>query len=122
MARKSKKKLVEGITQACKNVGTYKDDFLPIIESLADIELQRDRTWKEFENSGGQSMVPYTNKNGSENLVKNPLLVLWNEQNKTWLAYRRDLGLTPAGLKKLNEKAMKPVKQSPLAKALKDLG
>ena len=122
MARTSRKKLVENVVNACKNVGTYKADFDPIIETLVDAEIQRDKIRKEFTDSGGKTMIPYTNKNGSTNLVKNPLLVLWNDQCRTVLAYRRELGLTPAGLKKLNEKAMKPVKQSPLAKALKDLG
>lgn len=122
MARKSKKKLVERIIQDCKNVGTYKDEFLPVIESLADIEIQRDRTRKEFEDSGGRSMVTHINKNGSENSIKNPLLVSWDDQNNTWLKYREKLGLTPTGLKKLNDKAMKPIKQSPLAKVMKDFG
>ena len=123
MARKkSRKKIVEGIVDACKNVGMYRTDFLPVIEDLADAMIQRDKTWEEFEESGGKSMVSYTNKAGAENLVKNPLLVLWNDQNKTVLAYRRELGLTPAGLKKLNEKAMQTPKKNALNEALKKLG
>lgn len=123
MARKkSKKKWIEAITQDCKTLGVYKPAFDPAIEMLADVMVQRDKTWTEFEESGGKSMIPYTNKNGSENLVKNPLLIMWNELTKTALAYRRELGLTPAGLKKLDEKAMKSKKRSPLAEALRDLG
>ena len=122
MARKGKKSRIESITRDCKSVGTYKPEFAPVIEALVDIEIQRDRTRKEFEDSGEGSMVPFTNKNGSVNSAKNPRLVLWNEQNLTALKYRRELGLTPAGLKKLNEQAMKPQKVSPLAQALKNLG
>ena len=55
-------------------------------------------------------------------MVKNPLLVLWDDLNKSALAYWRDLGLTPAGLKKLNEKAMQTPKKNALNEALKKLG
>ena len=119
---KSKKKWMEEIRKACESLGTYKDAFLPTIEMLADVMIQREKTWKEFEESGGTTMIPYTNKNGSTNLVKNPVLIMWNELTKTALAYRRELGLTPAGIKKLDEKALKEKKRSPLAAALTDLG
>ena len=92
------------------------------IEMLADVMIQREKTWKEFEESGGTTMIPYTNKNGSTNLVKNPVLIMWNELTKTALAYRRELGLTPAGIKKLNEQALQEKKRSPLAAALTDFG
>lgn len=127
MARKKsrktrKKEWVEAITQDCKGLGVYKTAFDPAIEMLADVMVQREDIWKEFEDSGGKSMLPYTNKGGAENFVKNPILVMWNELTKTALAYRRELGLTPAGLRKLDEKAMKSKKRSPLAEALRDLG
>ena len=127
MARKKsrkarKKEWAEAITQDCKGLGVYKTAFDPAIEMLADVMVQREDIWKEFEDSGGKSMLPYTNKGGAENFVKNPILVMWNELTKTALAYRRELGLTPAGLRKLDEKAMKSKKRSPLAEALRDLG
>lgn len=117
----TEKKWKETIKAKCIEVGTYKPAFDPVIESLASILAQRDKTKKEFKDSGGKSVIRYTNKAGAENMIKNPLLTLWDDLNKSALAYWRDLGLTPAGLKKLNEKAMKPTKQSPLEKALKDL-
>lgn len=120
--QKSKKKWIEEIRQACESMGTYKDAFLPTIEMLADVIIQREKTWKEFEESGGTTMIPYTNKNGSTNLIKNPLLIMWNELTKTALAYRRELGLTPAGIKKLNEKALQEKKRSAIAIALSDIG
>jgi hypothetical protein len=55
-------------------------------------------------------------------MTKNPLLVLWDDLNKSALAYWRDLGLTPSGLKKISADAMKPKKTSALAEALRDLG
>lgn len=127
MARKKSRKArkrdwAEAITQDCQALGTYKPAFEPAIIMLADVMVQREDTWREFEESGGTSMLPYTNKAGAENYVKNPILLLWNELTRTALAYRRELGLTPAGLRKLDEQAMKPKKRSPLAEALRDLG
>lgn len=117
-----KRQWQEAITQDCQALGVYKAAFDPTIAMLADLMVQREDTWQEFEDSGGMSMLPYTNKAGAENFVKNPILVMWNELTKTALSYRRELGLTPAGLRKLDEKAMKSKKRSPLAEALRDLG
>lgn len=118
----TEKKWKETIKAKCLEVGTYKPAFDPVIESLASILAQRDKTKKEFKDSGGKSVISFTNKSGAANMVKNPLLTLWDDLNKSALAYWRDLGLTPAGLKKLNDKALQKPKQSALAKALKDLG
>lgn len=109
------------IIKQCQEVGTYRESFLPMIETLAAVLAQRDETRKEFEDSGGKSVVSYTNKVGAENFTKNPLLVLWDDLNKSALAYWRDLGLTPAGLKKIDEQAMKPKKRSFLSEVTKDL-
>lgn len=110
------------IVKQCKEVGTYRDSFLPMIETLAEILAQRDETRKEFEESGGRSVVTYINKAGAENMTKNPLLILWDDLNKSALAYWRDLGLTPAGLRKIDEQAMKQKKKSAMAEALSGLG
>lgn len=113
-----KKKIIE----QCQSVGTYRDAFLPVIDTLAGILEQRDKTHAELTSSGGKSVILYTNKAGAENMTKNPLLVLWDDLNKSALAYWRDLGLTPAGLRKLDEKSMQKPKVSALAEALKELG
>lgn len=54
-------------------------------------------------------------------MVKNPLLVLWDDLNKSALAYWRELGLTPAGLKRIDESAMKKKKKDSLAEALREI-
>lgn len=52
-------------------------------------------------------------------MTKNPLLVMWDEQNKTALAYWRELGLTPSSYKKLTgEGAKKESKQKGLTAIL----
>ena len=48
-------------------------------------------------------IIEQTNKSGFTNKVKNPAFSVWDDLNKSALIYWRDLGLTPAGLKKINE-------------------
>jgi hypothetical protein len=48
---------------------------------------------------------------------------VWQDLNTQALAYWRDMGLTPAGLKKLNDAALKAAKKgTPLEEALKGIG
>lgn len=109
------------ITEACRAAGTYRDFFLPVIDTLAGILEKRDEAQDMFTKSGGNILVKHTNKGGATNIEQNPALRLINDLNRDALAYWRDLGLTPAGLKKIDEEAMKPKKQNSLEKVLMDL-
>ena len=110
------------IKRACENAGTYWAFFDPVIDTLAGILEQRDMAQKVFDKTGGEVIVLHTNKAGATNAEQNPALRLINDLNRDALAYWRDLGLTPAGLKKINEKAMQQKKRSALAEALAELG
>lgn len=109
------------ITEACRAAGTYRDFFLPVIDTLAGILEKRDEAQETFKQSGGKILVKHTNKGGATNIEQNPALRLVNDLNRDALAYWRDLGLTPAGLKKIDEDAMKPKKQNTLDKVLSEL-
>ena len=109
------------ITQL-SDLGTHYDAYDSVIDTLASVLEQRDKTYKEFKKSGGQSAKEYTNKGGATNLTKNPLLVMWDELNKTALAYWRELGLTPSSYKKLTgEGAKSDAKAKGLAAALAEI-
>ena len=110
------------IKQACEEAGTYRPYFDYTIVTLAEILEKRDEAAQAYKDYGSVPLIEYTNKGGSTNLVKNPAIILWDDLNKSALAYWRDLGLTPAGLKKLDEKALKSKKKSGLAEALAELG
>ena len=111
------------IVSACEEAGTYRSFFESTIDTLAGIMEMRDNAEERFQATGGNTIVRHTNKGGSTNIVKNPALVVVMDCNAQALAYWRDLGLTPAGLKKINEGAMnKNKKESALEKALKTLG
>lgn len=101
MAEMNKKKWKNLINKQLTSLGLRNDAYGSTVDSLAAILEQRDKTYKEFQESGGKSAIEYTNKGGSTNMTKNPLLVLWDELNKTALAYWRELGLTPSSYKKL---------------------
>lgn len=101
MPAMSKKKWKNLIKKQLATLGLQNDAYESTVESLAAILEQRDKTFEEFQQNGGKSVIEYTNKGGSTNMTKNPLLVLWDDLNKTALAYWRELGLTPSSYKKL---------------------
>ena len=101
MSVMSKTKWKNLINKQLTALGLQNDAYESTVESLAAILEQRDKTFDEFQKSGGKSVIEYTNKGGSTNMTKNPLLVLWDDLNKTALAYWRELGLTPSSYKKL---------------------
>lgn len=110
------------IKKACQDAGTYRDYFDSVIDTLAGIMELRDGAQEQYEENGGTAVVSHTNKGGATNMIKNPALVILMDCNAQALAYWRDLGLTPAGLKKINEAALaKGKKESALEKVLKEI-
>ena len=114
------KEHIKGMTDG---VGTYRKEFDSIIDTLSDILEQRDRVYQDFIDSGAEVVITKVSDRGAENIAKNPRLALWSELNTQALAFWRDLGLTPAGLKRINELAIKAeVKESALELALRKIG
>lgn len=98
---------VRKIKAACTEAGTYRPFFDSVIDTLASILERRDEAENLFKKTGGKVIVMHTNKSGAKNPEQNPVLRLVNDLNRDALAYWRDLGLTPAGLKKLNAEVVK---------------
>ena len=109
------------IRAACQGLGTYREEFDPAIWALAKVEEERDSSWEEFEAEGGIRIVTTVNKAGAEYRQQNPSYTVWLNLVAESRSQRRELGLTPAGLKKLREDAMKAPKKSALAEALAKL-
>lgn len=119
----NKAEWVEKLVEMTKGVGTYRREFDSIIDTLADILEQRDRAYQDFIDSGAEVVIVKISDRGAENIGKNPRLSIWSDLNTQALSYWRDLGLTPAGLKKINETAIKAeVKESALERALMSIG
>ena len=110
------------IAASCEQAGTYRPYFDDIIATLADILARRDEARTLFDESGGNIIVNHTNKAGATNVEQNPVLRMVNDLNRDALAYWRDLGLTPAGLKRIDDQSMKQRKKSALAEALRGIG
>lgn len=118
----TKTKWKAAIEHATKEAGTYRPFFDSVISTLAVILERRDKLERQYKKEGSAAIVEHTNKNGSTNMEQNPLLRLINDLNRDALTYWRDLGLTPAGLKKINESALKDNKADALTEALRELG
>ena len=102
------------IENECKEAGTYRPFFDSVIDTLSGIMETRDNAQQKFDATGGETIVKHTNKGGATNIVKNPALVVLMDCNTQALAYWRDLGLTPAGYKRLNADVVKDEKQGSL--------
>lgn len=118
----TKKTWFNKIKKATEAAGTYRPYFDSVIDTLAGILERRDQTEELFTNSGGKVLVKHTNKGGATNIEQNPAIRLINDLNRDALAYWRDLGLTPSGLKKINEKSLIVKEKKGLADVLGDLG
>ena len=83
-----------------QEAGTYQPYFEYAIDTLAGILETRDDAQRAYEQSGRQPVM-----------------------NAQALVYWKELGLTPKGLKAINEKAMKTgTKKNTLGDALRELG
>lgn len=109
------------IKRQLKALGQTEKAYDSVISTLADILEQRDAVYIEYLADGGHPVREYTNKGGATNTTKNPLLVLWDDLNKSALAYWRELGMTPSSYKKMTGDSPKKEKVDGLAKALKSL-
>lgn len=106
------------IIKAAKAAGTYQDYFGAVIDTLADILEKRDKAQALFVTTGANMLVKHTNKGGATNIEQNPCVRLINDLNRDALAYWRDLGLTPAGYKRLNLETSQAKSQDGLEKIL----
>ena len=117
----TKLKWIKRISAACQEAGTYRPCFDDVIETLADILARRDAARALFKKSGGDILVEYTNKAGAKNWMQNPALRMVNDLDRDALAYWRDLGLTPAGLRRVTNGAAHATNSDPLADMLGQL-
>ena len=86
------------IKNACIEAGTYQPFFDLAIDQLASIMARRDMAKKLYDDTHAEPLL---------NLKEHPALAMITKYDKEALAYWRDLGLTPAGFKKLGNDALK---------------
>lgn len=118
--KKDEKVYKRDINRMMKKVGTYNKSFEITINAFAKLLYDYQETLNMFEKTGGNVVISHTNKNGSTNIVKNPLYQSIEKMRTDIITYARELGLTPAGLKKLNQE-LQEEKESPLDSVLEKL-
>ena len=100
-------------------------DYIPSFETtvqiLSELLYERDRVYQEYQDGGANPVIVFTTDRGAQNLKPNPLLKEWQDLNSTALLYLRDLGLTPAGLRKLQGQLPKGLAKRDGASVLEEL-
>lgn len=110
------KNIINQTRDQMKALGVYKPEFEPIIEVYSQLREQYKILTEHFIASG-YDFKEYTNT-GTK---KAPIVTTLETLRKDILAYAAQLGLTPQGLLKADDKAFKQKKVSALAAALKGL-
>ena len=106
------------IRRKCESLGVWRAEFDKPLRRLAKLYVRIDKVEAEFE-VDGQTTVEHTNKAGATNVSRNPLLMELNALYDQALTLERELGLTAAALKKINEDALgKKPAADPLTAAL----
>lgn len=110
------------IKKSMENLGIYNSEFDKSIEILNDILNDLDFARRDFKVDGRKYTVEFTNKAGNTNLTKNPQFQIIADLSDRALKYLNELGLTPAGLKKIQDKKAAKNKSSKLNEVLGKLG
>lgn len=100
------------------DIGTYKPQFDPTIRVYAETKYQYNLVMREFLDSGCKMTEEYTNKFGATNIRKTAIYLALETIRKDILGYENILGLTPAGLKKINDGMKSQRKKGGLAEVL----
>ena len=119
--KKAEMRYKKQIINKMKQVGTYNTSFMYTINTLAKVLADYEETINLYERTGRQKIVKHTNKSGATNIIKNPLYQAIEKQRDDIIAYSRELGLTPAGLKRIKDKGNTSKKESRLERVLHEL-
>jgi hypothetical protein len=116
------RKIIKQVIEDMKVVGTYRPQFDRTVRTYAEMSYDYKILLRQFENSGDQFVDEYTNKSGATNAMTTAIYSEIKTIRKEMVTYESILGLTPAGLKRINkEMDQSKKKTSSLAKALSKL-
>lgn len=115
----TERKYLYDIRKKCKALGVWRDEFERTQHRLARIYVRIDQVELAYEADGGEPVITHTNRAGAENPTKSPYLTELDFLYDQALQYEREMGLTPAALRKINESALKDRESSPMADALR---
>lgn len=113
--RKILKKTIENMTI----IGTYRPQFETNIRTYSEMKFELEALTKEFYEKGCKRTEEYTNKAGATNIRKTAEYLSLEKLRDDVAKRENELGLTPAGLKRINDEMKKnDKKKSKLAEAL----
>ncbi len=106
------------IRKKCKKLGVWRDEFDSAAHRLARIYAHIDQIETLTESDAFEYLTSHTNKNGSTNLIRNPLLAQLDTLYDQALTLERELGLTSAALKRIKNDSGEQTAEDPIEKAL----
>lgn len=101
---------------------TYRPQFDSVIEAYAQTKQIYQACMRQFYQDGCKITESYTNKAGATNDRKTALYLTIETLRKDIINYENILGLTPAGIKKINDEMRAKTKVSKLDLMLEKLG
>jgi len=113
-------KIFRKTKKAMESLEVYQKEFDPVIKAYARVRYQHDIINAKWEESGMEITEEYTNKNGSMNRRKTAEYQALETIRRDLLNYENVLGLTPIGLKKIKQKALKKRGKSKLIEGIND--
>lgn len=113
--RKIFKKTINNMTE----IGTYRPQFDSNIKTYSEMKYELEILTEEFYKNGCKRTEKYTNKAGATNIRKTAEYLALEKLRDDINKRENELGLTPSGLKKINDEMKKnDKKKSKLTEAL----
>ncbi len=106
------------IRKKCTALGVWRAEFSAAAHRLARIYAHIDQIEALTESETFEYLTSHTNKNGSTNLIKNPLLAQLDNLYDQALTLERELGLTSAALKRIKNESGEQSFADPFEKLL----
>lgn len=102
------------IKRKCAALGVWRDEFERTQRRLAKVYMRIDAVEQLFTESGSAYVVEYTNNKGQTNAARSPYIAELDILYEQALTCERELGLTAAALRRINEGALHARESSPL--------
>ena len=106
------------IRKKCTSLGVWRAEFSAAARRLARIYAHIDQIESLTESESFEYLTSHTNKNGSTNLIKNPILGQLDNLYDQALTLERELGLTSAALKRIKNESGEQSPADPFEKLL----
>ncbi|MFR5876333.1 MAG: P27 family phage terminase small subunit [Eubacterium sp.] len=111
----------QAVIEDLKSTGVYRPEFNRVISVYTEILVEYCIIQDQWRRSGCVVQEQYVNKNGAKNMRKTALYQSLEQLRKDMQYYETALGLTPAGLKKIDIEVNKTKNVSPLERFVDQL-